>query len=293
MTRVLVTGASGLIGQHAVPALLKAGFEVVTMGRRNVPGAEHIPTDLLDPSARSNAVQMAKASHLLHMAWNDNPQARWSTAENLDWAAATLSLVREFADSGGIRAVCAGSCAEYDWSQTILHESSPLKPGTLYGKAKAHTGALLTDAAADLGISLVWGRVFFVYGPGEPPGRLLGDLAEGLRKGERVACTDGLQERDFLHAADVACAFVHLLGKDLNGPVNIASGQAIAVKDLIETAAQLLGRPDLIDLGARSRPDSDPPKLQADIARLAASGFRPSFDLRRGLANSLGLPDDS
>ncbi|MCB1333507.1 MAG: NAD(P)-dependent oxidoreductase [Roseivivax sp.] len=289
MARALVTGATGLIGRHVVPALRAAGFEVVVLGRRSVPGATHVPTDLLDGPARDRAVAQAGASHLIHLAWNDQPQGRWSTPENLDWAAATLSLVRSFARAGGRRAVCVGSCAEYDWSSPVLHESSPLRPGTLYGKAKAACGELLTAAAPEMGLGLVWARPFFIYGPGEPPGRLLGDLAEGLRAGTRVACTDGLQERDFLHAADVAGALVHLLRSDIAGPVNVASGKAVAVRDLIATAAELLGRPDLVDLGARPRPADDPPRIEADIARLEATGFRPRFDLRSGIADSLGL----
>ena len=121
MARVLLTGATGLIGRATVPALTKAGHEVVTLGRNP---ASDITCDLLDPNAITAALETIRASHLVHLAWHDGPRDRWTSAANLDWMAATLHLVREFARTGGQRAVCAGSCAEFDWSVSDLTEAN-------------------------------------------------------------------------------------------------------------------------------------------------------------------------
>lgn len=287
--RVLVTGATGLIGRMVIAPLVARGFEVVALGRSDdVPGAtETITCDLLDAVSRRAAVKQADASHLLHLAWYGGPGNRWSAPENLDWAAATVQLVREFAAEGGTRAVGLGSCAEYDWSNSVLTEATALRPASLYGKAKAATGELLNDSATDIGISFAWARVFFCYGPGEPEGRLLGDLLKGLLRGEVVNCTDGLQERDFLHTGDVGRALGLILGSDVSGPVNVASGTAIPVRQLITTAGDLLGRSDLLQLGAIKRPATDPDLLVADISRLRALGFEPEFNLRAGLQNCI------
>lgn len=287
--RVLLTGATGLIGRPTVTALNDLGFEVIAFSRSgNVKGAHQtIVADILDPVSRRRAVKNANASHLIHLAWYDTPKTRWSAPENLDWAAATLGLVREFADNGGKRAVCVGSCAEYDWSQEVLSEATPLKPASLYGKAKAATGTLLSGAANDLGISLAWARIFFCYGPGEPKGRLLGDLLTGLSKGQVVPCTDGLQERDFLHTGDIARALVAVLSSDLQGPVNIASGDATPVRRLIEETAKQMGRSELVEFGAIKRPADDPKRIVADVSKLSAIGFRPRFNIVDGVADCI------
>ncbi|MCA8880921.1 MAG: NAD(P)-dependent oxidoreductase [Rhodobacteraceae bacterium] len=287
MARVLLTGSSGLIGRATARALLDAGHEVVALTRSGTAeaGLRALACDLLDPEATARAVDAARADHLVHLAWHADARDRWVSPANLDWMTATIHLVRRFAEAGGTRAVCAGSCAEYDWTFADLSERTPLNPATLYGAAKAGTGLALSAAAPRLGLSLAWARIFFVYGAGEPRGRLLGDLIAGLRAGEPVECTDGLQERDFLHADDLGRLLAALLASELAGPVNVASGQAIPVRVLIAEIARQLGRPDLVRLGARPRPAADPPRLAADVSRLAgALGSIQTCDLSTGVA---------
>ncbi|NOE20696.1 NAD-dependent epimerase/dehydratase family protein [Ruegeria atlantica] len=285
MARVLLTGATGLIGRATATALTEAGHEVVTLGRNP---ASDITCDLLDPGATTTALDAARASHLVHLAWHDGARDRWTSGANLDWMAATLHLVREFARTGGQRAIGAGSCAEYDWSVPELIETSPLRPRTLYGAAKAGAGLALCASQQTLGLSLAWARIFFVYGPDEPPGRLFGDLISNLKAGQPVDCTDGLQERDFLHVDDLARALLRVLESDLTGPVNVASGTATPVRDLIAKVANQMHRPDLIRLGTITRAADDPPRLAADVTRLRdETGFMPQYDITSGVADIL------
>ena len=291
-SRVLLTGASGLIGSRCAPALQAAGFDVVVAshsGKAALPGVETLQADLLDRQQVSDLVRRARASHLLHLAWHNGAKDRWVSERNLDWVAATFHLVREFASAGGKRAVGVGSCAEYDWSgDGVYTETSNIAPATLYGAAKAAAGLALTRAEPALGLSLAWARVFFCYGPGEPRGRLMGDLIHGLAAGERVSCTDGLQVRDFMHTDDVAAALAVLVRSGIGGAVNIGTGAPVAVKTLIGEVAHQIGRPDLVEFGAIPRPATDPPLIQADIGRLTNEvEFRPRISLTDGVKATL------
>jgi len=287
--RVLLTGPGGLIGRQAISALRAQGFTAVALGHCNrSEGADvTLQADLLDPIARRTAVQTAQSDHLLHLAWQTAPTEALNADRNRAWQGATVALVREFARLGGKRAVCVGSCAEYDWSFETLHETTPLAPNGPYGQAKADTGRELMAMAADAGLSLAWARVFFCYGPGERAGRLLGDLIAGLARGESVACTDGRQQRDFLHSGDVARALARILRSDLVGAINVGSGTATPVRQVIQETASQFGRPDLVRLGAIERAPNDPAKLVADISKLAELGFKPRFDIATGVADCI------
>ena len=283
-----MTGASGFVGRAALAPLLATGHELHLLSRQGapVPGCHVHAIDLIATDPAPLLARIAP-SHLLHLAWYAEPGKFWHAPENLDWVAASLRLVRGFAAAGGTRACLAGTCAEYDWSVPRLDEAlTPLAPATLYGAAKAGLFAILDKAAPRLDLSLAWGRIFFPYGPDERAGRLLADVVDAVRAGHRVATSDGAQRRDFMHVDDVAAALVALLLSPMTGAVNIASGTARPLREIIGLAATLAGGPDLIDWGARSRQPGEPEVMEAATDRLHGElGFRPCWSLEAGLAD--------
>jgi nucleoside-diphosphate-sugar epimerase len=289
--RVIVTGASGFVGRRTLAALARRGFEVHAVARGGAPSGACADVtwhavDLLDGEARRALIDTVVASHLLHLAWYAEPGAFWAARENAAWVAATVALVDEFALAGGARAVLAGTCAEYDWSaRQPMAEDAPLAPATYYGVCKDATRRVVAGLAERAGLQLAWGRIFFLYGPDEDERRLVASVARALVAGERAPSSAGTQRRDFMHVDDVAGAFAALLDSDVRGPVNIASGEAVAVRDIVRSLGRAAGRPDLLDVGALpSRPD-DPPELAADVTRLRDEvGFEPAIGLDEGLA---------
>jgi nucleoside-diphosphate-sugar epimerase len=284
--RVLVTGATGLIGSCVLGPLVAAGFDVHAVARSVPAGARGDVTwhaaDLLDDGQRGGVVQRAAAMHLLHLAWYAEHGRFWEAPENVAWTAATVRLVQEFTAAGGRRAVVAGSCAEYEWGAAgVLAEDCPLRPATLYGTCKDATRRV----AERLVPELAWGRVFFLYGPGEHQARLVASIARAVVAGDRAPLSAGTQRRDFLHVDDVAGAFAALVSSDVTGAVNIGSGVAISVLEVAQAIAEAGGRPDLLDVGALEQRPGDPVEIVADVGRLRDEvGWTPRVGLREGLA---------
>lgn len=287
--RVLLTGASGFLGRHAIPPLLDRGFEVHAAARHPpaLPGVVPHTVDLLDHAVAAALVRELRPSHLLHLAWDVTPGRYWRAPENLDWVAASLHLYRAFAAAGGRRATVAGTCAEYDWSAGQLDEDATLRPATLYGAAKHALHQLLAAAVREDGVGLAWGRVFFLYGPHEAPQRLVPSVVAPLLQGQPALVGDGLARRDFMHVADVASALVAVLDSGHLGAVNIATGQSTPIRDVVMAVARQIGRPDLVRLGARSNPPNEPRLLAASGRVLDGLGFRPRFTLETGLADTI------
>lgn len=294
MKRVLVTGATGFIGRHSLPRLLESGYEVHAVGGQRSPEAPSRDivwhrADLLEPDEVISLVAKVQPTHLLHFAWYAVPGKYWTAPENLAWVRATVNLMQMFSDRGGRRAVMAGSCAEYDWKFDYCSELfTPCRPATLYGACKHGTQVLLDAWSRQAGLSSAWGRIFFLYGPGEYPSRLVPSVINSLLRNEPALCTHGNQVRDFMYVEDVAAAFVELLGSDVKGTVNIASGVSAPLKEVIHAIADHLNKRDLVRLGAVPAPAGEPDALIADVGRLRDEvGFRPRYGLKQGISQTI------
>jgi nucleoside-diphosphate-sugar epimerase len=287
--RVLVTGATGCVGRHILPLLVERGWDVVAVRSRRaaaeVPGVQWVHGDLLDQGDIRRIVESARASHMLHLAWYIAP-GKWAAApENFLWVRAGLDLAMAFKSAGGRRMVTAGSCLEYDWNAGVCVENTtPLAPHTTYGTCKHALQVLTSALISESGTSSAWGRIFFLYGPYEHPDRLVASVVRSVLAGQPAKTSHGLQVRDYLYVSDVADAFVRLLESEVTGPVNIASGVPITLKEIVTRIGELTGRSDLIQIGAIPAASTDTPLVVGDVSRLSSSlAWTPAWDLDRGL----------
>ena len=286
---VLVTGATGCVGRLVLPKLVERGWDVSALRSKSapveLPGVKWAQANLLDSAEVRALVRKHNASHLLHLAWYIAP-GKWASApENFAWVRASLDLIEAFKERGGTRLVTAGSCLEYDWNAGhYIEGQTPCTPHTVYGTCKNALQQLSSAMMSGSGLSSAWGRIFFLYGPHEHPDRLVASVIRSILAGQPARCSHGRQIRDYLYADDVADAFVHLLESDVTGPINVASGQSVALKDIVNRIGDLMGHPELIHLGAIPAAATDTPLVVGDTTRLSSAlGWKSSWDLDRGL----------
>jgi len=284
MRTVLLTGVTGFVGRACLEPLLRLGFTVHGVARRagrfDAPFTKH-EADLLDPAQVSALIREVRPSYLLHLAWIATPGVYWTSAENTRWLESSRHLLMEFQKQGGTRAVVAGTCAEYDWSEGVCREgSTPLRSASIYGESKN----ALREALAATGLNHAWARLFFPYGPHEPVGRLVPSVIRSLQDGLVPECSPGTHARDFIHVSDVGAALSLLLTANIQGAINIGSGEAVPIRQIGERLLELI--PGKIAWGARPQP-KEPPLVVADVTRLRRElGFQPRFDWRTGLADA-------
>lgn len=232
------------------------------------------------------AVATARPEACVHLAWHTDPKDYLVSPLNLDHVALSLELYQALDLTDCRRFVGVGTCLEYADSAHAISERDPLDPRSLYATSKRAVFDVLSRC--EHGPKLTWARLFFLFGPGERAARLVPDVAGALLRGEAASVGTGAHVRDFLHVTDVAAALVHLAEHEVDGPVNVGSGEPTPVRDMIAMIASSVqrqrtdGRSEIRFGAAQGRTDSQP-TIVADVSRLRATGFQPSLSLAEGI----------
>ena len=295
--KVLITGASGFVGSHVARLLIAEGCEVHALVRENgeqwriqdiLPSLHLWQSDLVAFETVNAYLQKIKPELCIHLAWYVGSGKQLNSRENLNSFQASLNLFSQLAEVGCQRFVGIGTCFEYDFNLGYFSESSPTKPITLYAASKVALFTILQQLAQSAEVELTWVRLFYQYGPMEDQRRLVPSVICSLLRDEVVKTTKGEQVLDFLHVEDIASAIWAVAKSNLSGVVNVGSGQPVTVGQIALELGNLLGKPDLIHLGALPYRPNDPMFICANNELLRKkTDWTQKYNLTTGLKNTI------
>jgi nucleoside-diphosphate-sugar epimerase len=274
--RVLVTGASGFVGRHLVPALLARGHSVTAVGRDRqraeshpwFPAVDFVTSDVHAP-IESPASVFGPADLVVHLAWPGLPNYRadFHLTENLPRDFAFLGSLVE---AGYPRLLVTGTCLECAPREGCYTESEEGAPTLPYPLAKLRLRRQLLDLQARRPFILQWARLFYMYGPGQNPNSLLAQLDRAIDAGATsFDMSGGEQVRDFLPVSEVAAKLARVAEHpEWNDVTHICSGQPVSVRQLVERHLAERGAVMKLNLGVFPYPDYEPMKFWGASVRL-------------------------
>ena len=305
--RCLVLGASGFLGRWVARELLRRGAIVGAHARavgdpKGLDGpAESLEADLSVEGSASSLVRSFRPDVVFDLAGygvaRDQRDERRAERINVGVVSELVeTLPAAGSDWPGAVLVLPGSALELGPRPDSMDESAPAAPTTTYGRTKL-AATRIVDDARNRGVAGLTARVYTVYGPGEHPGRLVPTLCAALENEEPIALSEGLQERDWAYAEDVARLLVDLACVDgrrllsreppFDAPcINLACGRLTSVRDFVLLFAEEFGiaqeRLAFGEVPGLAEEMFHPP---VPVERLrAALGEAPPADPRVGLA---------
>jgi UDP-glucose 4-epimerase len=293
VVRMVVTGANGFIGSHAVQHFMRLGEEVHGL-------------DVADPSPpqaspdRWHRLSLAD-KHFTSIIEEVQPYALIHAAgpalvgrsiehpfEDLTGSVSVWASVLESVRMSNVpcRCVYLSSAAVYGMSCTLpMHEDSTMRPVSPYGYHKRMCEELSEYYARLFDLQVCTLRLFSAYGKGLRK-QILWDTCQKALKGRSVRLMGtGEETRDFVEVTDICRAIETVLarGEFEAGVYNVAGGTGTSIREVAEGLVRGLGTDNTIEFSGEQRA-GDPVHYLADISRMREVGWEPSVSIGEGLA---------
>ena len=278
--KVFLTGGTGFIGSHIAAALVEKQHEVLALvrsGSSTPPGTIPAEGDLSNLPWQQ--LEEFGPELLIHSAWIATPGVYLESEQNDKLVDDSLRMADRLFSFGLKHMTSLGTCFEYAPCVSPLTEESPLAPASRYARAKCQLGEHLAACAKKHGRSLSWPRIFFPYGKGEPPQKLISHLLSCVLTDINPELKYPNAIRDFIHVSDVADALVCLSEKMFHGKVNIGTGRGVSVGEIHRTVLECMNKPFVLE----SRHHDPTDAFVADVTRLKSIWWPPGTSLQDGI----------
>ncbi len=275
---VLVTGATGFIGNYVIDELLSQGHGVIATSS-SIQKAEnyswfkkvtYIPFNLSDYNSTKNYYHFfQKPDLMIHLAWECLPNYKEAFHLEINLPR-QLAFLENLLQDGLKDITVTGTCFEYGMKEGCLTEEMECEPANAYAMAKDSLRRELQSMSLKNQFHFKWVRLFYMFGKGQSPNSLFSLLDRALTNNERIFnMSGGMQERDYLPVELVAKNIIAIaLQNNVTGVINCCSGKPIAVKDMVQDYLNKKGKSIILNLGYYPYPDYEPMYFWGDTTKL-------------------------
>ena len=276
--KVLVSGATGFIGNYVIRELLKWNdIKVIATSLdpiKKVSNKEWFK----DVKYKAQDLNEVKESYftffenpdlLIHLSWQDLPNYNelFHIERNLH---TNYNFIKNMVQNGLRNLSVIGTCLEYGMQEGSLSEEMPTNPITAYGLAKDTLRKFIEELKKKFEFNFKWIRLFYIYGRGQNPKSILSQLDQALKNNEEVFnMSKGDQLRDYLQVEKVAEYIVQIsLQNEINGIINCCSGDLVSIKQLVKNHLKKRKINIKLNLGYYDYPDYEPMAFWGDTRKL-------------------------
>ncbi|HMP89220.1 MAG TPA: GDP-mannose 4,6-dehydratase [Kiritimatiellia bacterium] len=300
--RVLVTGAAGFVGKHAVHDLLNAGHDVIAMVEPgHEAGSPHpkatTACNLLDQIGMQEMVKKHRPDACLHLAGIAFVPMGWTHPQdvfnvNVTGTVNLLEAFRHHHASARVLIVSSSQIYGQQPRDHVITESDNPAPDNLYALSKWTADGIALLYARQYGMPIMTARPCNHIGPGQSENfvvsafaRQLVKISHGMQE-NRMRVGNLASQREFTDVRDTARAYRLLLEKGLGGRAyNVTSGRLFTIQELFDLLCDVTGVTPEVEVDpALYRPTDIQPVL--DITRIfLETGWRPEIPIRQTLGD--------
>jgi nucleoside-diphosphate-sugar epimerase len=296
MKRIIISGATGMIGSSIARIALEQGYEVLCIARggskqlKNIAQSANLRVIYADLNDYSKLKIEGVWDAFIFCAWNKSTVPARDDAEiqmgNIKY---TLDAVHVAKRAGCRVFVGTGSQAEYGLVSKPLTSYTPVNPQSGYGIAKFAAGKLSRLLCYNFGMRHIWLRILSVFGLKDSSSSLIMYTINELQAGRTPEFTKCEQIWDYLYCDDVASAVLEVAEKGVNGKsYPLGSGKFQKLSEYIKLLRDIVNPNGLLQFGKKEYYPHQPMYLCADISELTAdTGWKPNISFEDGIKRIL------
>ncbi len=275
--KVLVTGATGFIGNYVINELLSRNSSIVASSRSVIKAARaswynkvaYVPYDIGSSFNGSLMDHFGHPDKLIHLAWQGLPNYKqlFHFEKELPLQ---YRFLKQLAEEGLRDITVTGTCFEYGMQEGKLSEEMSTIPANPYAFAKDTLRKQLKFLNEELNFNLKWLRLFYMYGTGQSPSSVLSQLQQALDDQlPEFNMSKGDQIRDYLPVEEVARNIAAVaLQSDITGIINCSSGTPITIMQLVQHYLHKTKAAISLNPGYYPYPDYEPFAFWGDHSKL-------------------------
>ena len=277
--KILVTGATGFIGNYLINELLRnENHEIIATSRDAekasksdwFPKVKYISYDLYNTEELNLFEYFNRPDKVIHLAWNGLPDYN-----NLIHIEKNLFSNYKFIKNlivNGLKDISVtGTCFEYGMVNGCLSEDLQANPSNSYAIAKDTLRKFIIELNKEFNFTYKWIRLFYMYGKGQSEKSLISLLGKAIENAdEEFNMSGGEQLRDYLHIKDVVTNIILISFQNthINDVVNCCSGKPISIRKFVENYLLEQNYKMKLNLGYYSYPDYEPLAFWGDTTKL-------------------------
>lgn len=290
MKKVVVTGATSMLGIALTEECIRNGIRVLAVIRENSRRRSRLPESELVTVYESDLDKIDRINAegqydvLYHFAWEGSRKEDRDNAglqaQNINYTLQAVELAKKL---GCRKFIGAGSQAEYGSTAEVISPETPVHPELSYGIAKYAAGRLSRKLCQEYGILHIWARVFSVYGIMDNAGTMLNYAMSCFAGKQTAQFSAATQMWDYLYEKDAGKIFYYLGERaEQSKTYCVASGRSRMLKEYIHELQQVWGEEAECSFAPQNVRNSN--GLRANIEELVQDiGYRPDTKFQQGI----------
>jgi nucleoside-diphosphate-sugar epimerase len=286
LKKILITGATGFIGTHLIPQLIK-NHKVVGISKNKIKSSKNFISSNVDITNKNLKIKN-KYTDIIHMAaHSDVTYCNLNPTKCYELNVKSTQKMLEIARKNDSNFIFLSSSHVYGnpIKQPIV-EDSVCNPSTHYASSKKMSEILCETYAKTYGLDIQVARLFSVYGPKSPKSNLIFNIIDQIINNSKIILGNTYPKRDFIFISDVIMGLTKILNSKKKGfqVYNLGSGKSVSVENIVKNCLTISNKKLKTISSKEKRRKNEIINIQANISKMEKEfNWKAEISLKKGL----------